>query len=90
MIHITIKDNEFSYDLKALAMVFFPERECQVEEDPALLSKKGFTMVIRIDGEKPLEEFLPDPYTKNEVKQKVYHYFSRLSGMGYSDRNPPG
>lgn len=80
MIHITIKDNEFSYDLKALAMVFFPERECQVEEDPALLSRKGFTMVIRIDGEKPLEEFLPDPYTKNEVKQKVYHYFSRVSG----------
>lgn len=78
MIHITIKDNEFSYDLKALAMVFFPEQECHVEEDPALLLRRGFTMVIRIDGEKPLEEFLPAPYTKNEVKQKAYHYFSRV------------
>lgn len=80
MIQITIKDNEFSYDLKALAMVFFPERECRAEEDPALLLRKGFTMVIHIDGETPLEEFLPAPYTKNEVKQKAYHYFSRVSG----------
>ena len=80
MIHITIKDNEFSYDLRALAMVFFPEKQCQVEEDPALLMRKGYTMMIQIDGEKPSEEFLPAPYTKNEVKQKAYYYFSRVSG----------
>lgn len=80
MVDITIKDNEFSYDLKALAMAFFPEKQCQVRENPELLENGGYSMVIRIDERKPYKVHLPSPYTKNEVKRKAYVYFSKISG----------
>ncbi len=80
MIRITSKDNEFSYDLKALAMAFYPAQECVTEEEPAWLEKQGYTMRMEMDGKVLYEDFLPTPYTKNEVKQKIYRFLSEHSG----------
>lgn len=80
MIQITIKDNEFSYDVKSLAMAFYPEKQCVIQENADLLARKGYSFQIQMDEEPLYEEFLPAPYTKNEVKRSVYRFFSEKSG----------
>lgn len=80
MIQITIKDNEFSYDMKALAMAFFPEKACVVTEDASFLKRNGYTVLWEMDGIRQWEDFIPAPYTKNEVKRRVYEFLCRYSG----------
>nr|MBP3598431.1 coproporphyrinogen dehydrogenase HemZ [Eubacterium sp.] len=80
MIRITSKDNEFSYDLKALAMAFYPAQECVTKEEASWLDKQGYTMCLEMDGELVYEDFLPMPYTKNQVKQRFYRFLSKYSG----------
>ncbi len=80
MIQITSKDNEFAYDLKALAMAFYPAQECIHIEEPTWLEKQGYTMRLEMDGEVVYEEFLLTPYTKNQVKQRFYQFLSEYSG----------
>lgn len=40
MIEVDISGTEFSYDMKALAMVFYPEKECRVVEHPGKFLRK--------------------------------------------------
>ncbi len=80
MIRITTKDNEFSYDLKALAMAFFPEKECVAEEEKQWLTTDAFTMRFEFDGAVVYEEQIPQPYTKNQVKRKAYQFLCDHSG----------
>lgn len=80
MIQITLKDNEFSYDMKALAMAFCPERECQIKENPVWKERGGFSLLWEIDGVKEYEEWIPEPYTKNEVKRRVYRFLCSYTG----------
>lgn len=77
MIQITIKDQEFSYDLTALAQAFFPEKKCVVREEEAWRGRDGYTVCWEIDGERVFEHFEPSPYTRNTVKRKVYDLLSR-------------
>lgn len=80
MIEITTKDNEFSYDLKALAMAFYPEQECAVMMNEDWQKREGYSIRCQIEGEPVLEDFLPKPYSKNLVKQRVYRFLSETSG----------
>lgn len=80
MIRIMIKDNEFSYDMKALAMAFFPEKQCIVREEADWKDRDGYSLRWEIDGAEVLEDFFPSPYTKNEVKRKVYQFLCGYSG----------
>ena len=80
MIQITIKDNEFSYDMKALALAFYPEKTCVVKEDESFQSRNGYSMKWEIDGVVQYEEIVPSPYTKNEVKRRAYDFLCRHSG----------
>lgn len=77
MIQITIKDQEFSYDLTALAQAFFPEKKCVVREEAAWRGRDGYTVRWEIDGERAFEHFEPSPYTRNTVKRQVYDLLSR-------------
>lgn len=77
MIQITIKDQEFSYDLTALAQAFFPEKKCVVREEEVWRGRDGYTVCWEIDGERAFEHFEPSPYTRNTVKRKVYDLLSR-------------
>lgn len=80
MIQITIKDNEFSYDMKALALAFYPEKSCVVREDESFQNRDGYSMRWEIDGVIQYEEFVPSPYTKNKVKRRAYEFLCRHSG----------
>lgn len=80
MIQITTKDNEFSYDLKALVMAFFPEMECTVLKEEAWQARDGFTVRIRMEGGRAEETFFPSPYTKDEVKRWAYRFLKECSG----------
>lgn len=80
MIQITIKDNEFAYDMTAFAQVFYPEKKCTVTERPQWLEREGYTVSWEIDGVVCYEDFLPYPYTKGEVKQRVYDFLCRHTG----------
>lgn len=80
MIQITIKDNEFSYDMTALAQVFCPEKQCAVTENPQWLEREGYSVSWEIDGAVRYEDFLPSPYTKNEVKRHVYDFLCHYTG----------
>lgn len=71
---------EFSYDLKALALDFYPEKSCEVVEREAWADKKGYPLVCRIDGEEVLSVTLPEGYNKNTVKVAVYEVFSKRTG----------
>lgn len=79
MIRITSKDNEFLYDLKALVMAFYPGHESVTEEETAWLQRDGYTMCLEIDGETVYQDFLPAPYTKNQVKRQMYCFLSEHS-----------
>jgi len=85
MIYFEIKKNpnhsgEFSYDLKALAQSFFPEKSCQVVEREGWSDKDGYPLRCLIDEKEVLFEELPAGYTKNAVKAKVYKRFESISG----------
>ncbi|MCH5264916.1 MAG: coproporphyrinogen dehydrogenase HemZ [Lachnospiraceae bacterium] len=85
MIQFEIKKNtahpgEFSYDLKALALSFFPEQECQVAEREDWRDKTGYPARCQMDGQVVWEEDLPEGYTKNQVKVSLYRAFADISG----------
>lgn len=80
MIQITIKDNEFSYDMKALALAFYPEKQCVVREEEEWRKRDGYSLRWEIDGVRAFEDYFPFPYTKNEVKRNVYQFLCRHSG----------
>lgn len=75
MIEITIKDNEFSYDIKALAHSFFPEEPCTIIQDERIATSSGYWIRCLFHGELLFEEHLSEPYDKNIVKQVVYDLF---------------
>lgn len=79
MIQITIKDQEFSYDMTALAQAFFPEKKCVVKEEEEWRGRDGYTVCWEIDGEREFEHFEPSPYTKNAVKRHVYDFLCQYS-----------
>lgn len=80
MITFEIKGNEFSYDLKALALSFFPEKECQVVHKEDWDGCHGYPIRCRMDDREILCETLPENYSKNRVKELVYHCFAKESG----------
>lgn len=80
MIQITLKDNEFSYDMRALAQAFCPEKNCVVQQREEWAGKEGFSVCWEIDGIKKYEEYFPAPYTKNEVKKGVYGFLAGYTG----------
>lgn len=85
MIRFEIKKNtrhpgEFSYDLKALALSFFPEKTCEVVCLEDWEGKAGYPLRCYVEGELMLEEEVPEGYTKNIVKRLVYQTFVGLSG----------
>lgn len=74
------KPGEFSYDLKALAWDFYPEKECQVLEREDWADREGYPLVCNMDGEELLRTTLPAGYDKNTVKRSLYEIFSKKSG----------
>ena len=52
MIEVDISGTEFSYDMKALAMVFYPEKECRVVEHPEISTEDGYSINWRMNGKK--------------------------------------
>lgn len=80
MIRITLKDNEFSYDMRALAQAFCPEKKCVVEQREDWVGRNDFPVRWEIDGVKEYEECFPAPYTKNEVKRGVYGFLAGYTG----------
>lgn len=80
MIQIMIKDNQFSYDMRALALAFYPEKKCEIIQNDEWCSKDGFSVIWKIDGNIEYEHYFPYPYTKNEVKKEVYSFLSDYSG----------
>lgn len=86
MIHYEIKKRpgcpgEFSYDLKALALDFYPEKGCEVMEREDWADRKGYPLVCCIDGEETLSVTLPEGYNKNSVKSALYEMFSKRTGI---------
>ncbi|MCI5496535.1 MAG: coproporphyrinogen dehydrogenase HemZ, partial [Roseburia sp.] len=79
MIEVDISGTEFSYDMKALAMVFYPEKECRVVEHPEVSTEDGYSIKWQMDGKK-WEKIFPNPYTKNQIKKEVYEYLKTQSG----------
>lgn len=80
MITFEIKSNEFAYDLKALALSFFPEKECRVVQFPGSGECRGYPLRCRIDGREVICADLPENYSKNSVKAFVYRCFAKESG----------
>lgn len=80
MIHITIKDTEFSYDMKALAQAFYPGKVCEIKEEAGWQELDGYSVLCEIDGREQYKDFIPSPYTKNEVKRRFYDFLCRYSG----------
>lgn len=80
MIQIALKDNEFSYDMRALAQAFCPEKECVVQQREEWAGRDGFSVCWKIDGIKEYEKYFPSPYTKNEIKRSVYGFLSAYTG----------
>ncbi len=80
MIRFEIKSNEFSYDLKALALSFFPEKRCDVVQKEEWRESSGYPVRCEMDGRQILYEDLPEGYSKNSVKALVYHCFVKQSG----------
>ena len=54
MIEVDISGTEFSYDMKALAMVFYPEKECRVVEHPEVSTEDGYSIKWQMDGKRSL------------------------------------
>lgn len=81
MIQFEIKSNEFSYDLKALALSFFPEQPCEVAVREEWSENPGYPLRCRMDDREILHEELEEDYTKNKVKELVYRTFTEISGQ---------
>lgn len=71
---------EFSYDLKALALDFYPEKECEVREREDWSGMDGYPLVCRIDGEEVVHTVLEPGYDKNTVKGLLYEMFTGRCG----------
>lgn len=86
MVQYEIKKNrmypsgEFSYDLRSLAQGFYPELACQILEREDWEEKVGFPIKCMVDGDVIMDETLPEDYTKNSVKAKVYDAFLGKTG----------
>ncbi len=80
MIQFTIKSNEFSYDMRALAQSFFPEKTCQVMQQEGWQNKRTYPLRCEMDDRLILDTELPEGYTKDSVKRLVYQKFCELSG----------
>ncbi|MDR1700438.1 MAG: coproporphyrinogen dehydrogenase HemZ [Lachnoclostridium sp.] len=80
MIVIKIKNQEFSYDIKALTLAFFPEEKCEVEQDMSFAGVLGYPMRCYFHGELLWEERVSEPYDKNAVKRVLYRHFEKKSG----------
>lgn len=80
MIQITLKDNEFSYDMRALAQAFCPEKKCVVEQREEWAGRNDFPVCWEIDGVKEYEGCFTAPYTKNEIKKGVYGFLAGYTG----------
>ena len=76
------KPGEFSYDLKALALDFYPAKECRVLEREDWSEEKGYPLTCTMDGEEILSVTLPEGYNKNTVKAAVYDVFKKKTGRG--------
>lgn len=74
------KPGEFSYDLKALALDFYPEKTCQVTEREDWAETEGYPLICTMDGEELLRTTLPAGYNKNMVKSALYEVFEKKSG----------
>lgn len=79
MIQIAIRDNEFSYDMRALAQAFYPEKKCVIREEAGWQQTDGYPFLLEIDGSR-YEAYIPSPYSKNKVKQKMYELLCEHSG----------
>lgn len=71
---------EFSYDIKALALDFYPAKTCDVTEREDWAEQEGYPLVCRIDGEEILAVTLPPGYNKNTVKSALYREFVKRTG----------
>ncbi len=81
MIEIIIRDHEFAYDVKALTLSFFPEKECIVTEDMTVTEgKEGYFLRCLLDGQIFLEKTIAPPYDKNKVKQVLYDTYREMTG----------
>ena len=80
MIRFEIKSNEFSYDLKALALSFFPEKGCEVLQRKDWRESGGYPLRCVMDGRELIWAELPGNYDKNQVKELVYRCFAEESG----------
>lgn len=80
MIQARIKNQEFSYDVKALALAFYPEHPCEVIEEPSWIGFDGYSIQLFFEDELILDCKIPAPYTKEDVKNTVYHCFEKHSG----------
>ncbi len=76
MIQIEIKSNEFAYDLRSLAMAFFPGEQCRVTEYEPWRTKETYPIRCQIDGRVIWEADFPVPYEKNQVKRRFYRILS--------------
>ncbi len=74
------RPGEFSYDLKALALDFYPEKTCRVIEREDWSEKEGYPLVCTMDGEELLRTTFSPGYNKNTVKTVLYDIFEKKSG----------
>lgn len=74
------RPGEFSYDLKALALDFYPEKSCQVIEREDWSEMEGYPLICTVDGKELLRTTLPAGYNKNTVKSVLYDVFVKRSG----------
>lgn len=85
MITFEIKQNrqqpgEFSYDLRALAQSFYPEKSCRIVEREDWSGESGYPVRCMVEEEEILRKSLPAGYDKNKVKAAVYQAFSQKTG----------
>lgn len=75
------RTGEFSYDIKALALDFYPAKTCVVTEREDWAGQEGYPLVCRMDGEELLAVTLPKGYNKNTVKSAIYDVFVKRTGL---------
>lgn len=81
MVQFEIKKNilnksEFSYDLRALAQSFFPEKECNIVEKKEWSGEEGYPLICTVEDDVILQTVLDKGYTKDTVKATVYKAFA--------------
>lgn len=75
------RTGEFSYDIKALALDFYPAKSCVVKEREDWVGQEGYPLVCYLDGEEVLAVTLPEGYDKNMVKSVLYDMFVKKTGI---------